>query len=169
MNILPSYDITGMSYFTGNLKTLTTENKHYRKVLSTTTNMQLVVMSLNKGQEIGTEIHPTTTQFIFVELGKVVAIIGKSKKITLKKGDHIIIPPNTKHNIINRSSEVAKLYTIYTPPEHPSHCVEPTKNDHVECLRTIGHHGGGLQSTGLQSIGHYAQGKNDYLKLYLKL
>jgi len=169
MNILPSNGITDrMSYFTGNLKSLTTKNDNYRKVITTTTNMQLVVMSLNKDEDIGAETHPTTSQFIFVELGKVVAIIGGSEPINLEEGDHIIIPPNTMHNIINKSNEVAKLYTIYTPPEHPSNCVEPTKTNHAECLRMIGQHGGdgsGGGGGGLHSIVHYTQGKDDYLKL----
>lgn len=165
MNILPSNGITDrMSYFTGNLKTLTTQNDNYRKVLTTTTNMQLVVMSLSAGEEIGAETHPTTSQFIFVELGEVVAIIGESEQI-LGAGDYVIIPPNTMHNIINQSDKVAKLYTIYTPPEHPSHCVEPIKTNHAECLRMIGHHGGGGLQSRLQSSVHYKQGKDDYLKL----
>ena len=103
--------------FRGNIESLTLSNNYYRKVLYTTSNMQLVVMSLKPNEEIGSEIHNTTSQFIRIEEGCATAIIDK-KRYYLKPNDSIIIPPGSRHNIINRGYINLKLYTIYTPPEH---------------------------------------------------
>lgn len=110
----------------GNLETLTIRNKNYRKVLHTTNNMQLVLMSLLPDEEIGAETHEKTTQFIRVESGKARAIV-KNKVFYLKAGDFITIPPKNKHNIINNGDEPLKLYTIYTPPQHPRDLVQKYK------------------------------------------
>jgi quercetin dioxygenase-like cupin family protein len=112
-----------------NLEKLTLANNNYRKVINTTPNMQLVLMSLKPGVEIGSEIHPKTSQFIRVEGGKCVAEFG-GKKYSLKDGDSIVIPPNTKHNIwcSKSSKEDAKLYTIYTPPEHKPGTIQIEKS-----------------------------------------
>jgi mannose-6-phosphate isomerase-like protein (cupin superfamily) len=118
-----------MTDFYGNIEKLTLKNKNYRKVLATTKNMQLVLMSLKPLEEIGTEVHKHTSQFMRIEKGSCVAIIG-SKKIKLKDDDFIIIPPNTKHNIINNSkTEKLKLYSIYTPPEHKPGLIQKRKDD----------------------------------------
>jgi mannose-6-phosphate isomerase-like protein (cupin superfamily) len=80
--------------------------------------MQLVLMSLSPGEEIGMEIHPHTSQFIRVESGMARVYIGR-KMYILRDGDAVIIPPRKKHKIINNGHEDLKLYTIYSPPEHP--------------------------------------------------
>lgn len=103
--------------FRGNIEKMTIKNNYYRKVIYTTSNMQLVIMSLKPKQEIGSEIHQHTSQFIRVEEGFANAIVN-NKKYYLKSGDAIIIPPGSIHNIINNGCEDLKLYTIYTPPEH---------------------------------------------------
>jgi len=107
-----------MSHFKTNIERKTVSNTYYRTVLFTTKNMQLVMMSLLPGEEIGREKHPHTTQFIRVEKGRGKAKIGK-KSLTLKDGDCLIIPPGKWHNIFNSGKKMLKLYTIYTPPEHP--------------------------------------------------
>jgi mannose-6-phosphate isomerase-like protein (cupin superfamily) len=110
------------------LEQLTIDNTNYRKVLRTTPNMQLVLMSLLPGEEIGEEIHPYTTQFIRVEQGQAIAIVD-NKKYNMKDGDSIMIPLGIKHNIINPSRTAhLKLYTIYSPPEHPYNRIEVTKS-----------------------------------------
>ncbi len=101
----------------GNINKITENNQYFRRVLSTTPNMQLVVMSLKPKQEIGMEIHPYTTQFIRIEKGNGIALID-NVKYELYDGIAIIVPLNTKHNIINISNKPLKLYTIYTPPIH---------------------------------------------------
>jgi mannose-6-phosphate isomerase-like protein (cupin superfamily) len=105
-------------YYYGNIDKQTRKNNYYRKVIFTTKNMQLVFMSIPKGEDIGTEIHKKISQFIRVESGKGYAnISGNIHK--LKKDFAILIPPGKKHNIVNTGRKPLKLYTIYSPPEHP--------------------------------------------------
>ena len=121
-----------MTEFFGNIEKLTIKNKHYRKVIGTTTNMQLVLMSLRPGEEIGAEVHEHTTQFIRIEAGNCVAIVG-DETLELHADNAIIVPPKTNHNIINSSKEHdLKLYTIYTPPEHEPECIQHKKSD--QCI-----------------------------------
>lgn len=106
---------------------LTESNANYRKVLATTPNMQLVVMNLKPGEEIGFEIHPYITQFFRIEKGEGVGIVN-NKAYALKEGSVLIVPLNTEHNIINLSkTKPLKLYTIYTPPNHPYDRVQKYK------------------------------------------
>lgn len=115
--------------FHANLESLTTSNTYYRKVLCTSNNMQLVIMSIPVGENISYEIHQDHDQFIRIEKGKGEAIIGQKDKKTyaLKDGDCIIIPANTYHEIINIGHEPLQLYTIYTPPEHV-----PSRIDYIK-------------------------------------
>lgn len=115
-----------MNFFKGNIEKKTRSNSFYRRVLSTTPNMQLVLMSLKPNIEIGMEKHPNTTQFIRVEKGRGMAIISGSKRF-LKDGDALMIPPNVYHNIINTGKKPLKLYTLYSPPEHAQQHTEKTK------------------------------------------
>jgi mannose-6-phosphate isomerase-like protein (cupin superfamily) len=113
-----------------NLDNTTVQNTDYRKVLATSNNMQLVVMSIPKHENINFEIHKDHDQFIKVEKGSCTAIIGDNsnkKSYILNEGDCIIIPLNTYHEIINTGNESLKLYTIYTPPEH-----DVNRIDHVK-------------------------------------
>jgi mannose-6-phosphate isomerase-like protein (cupin superfamily) len=102
-----------------NIEKKTLENSYWRKVLFTTPQLQLVLMSIPPKQDIGEEIHKNTTQFIRIESGHGIAIIS-GKKYILKDGTALVIPPNTKHNIICTDKEKSlQLYSIYSPPEHP--------------------------------------------------
>ena len=101
----------------------TLSNNNYRKVLYTTKQQQLVVMSLPVGDDIPMEKHPHTTQFIRIEKGIAQAIVD-GKKYKLVDGDAIIIPQNTEHYIKNIGSNTLKLYTIYSPPEHPINTIQ---------------------------------------------
>ena len=100
-----------------NIEKETIGNRYYRKVLYTTEQLQLVIMSLEPGEEIGLETHANTTQFIRVEKGVGKAIIG-SHQISLADGVAVIIPAGKSHNIINMGKKKMKLYTLYSPPEH---------------------------------------------------
>jgi quercetin dioxygenase-like cupin family protein len=93
-------------------------DKPYEGLVHTDANIQLVLMSLAVGDTIHKEKHKSTTQFFRVEKGQIKAIVA-GKTYNLKDGDTIIIPPNTWHEIIQIGSKPAKLYTIYSPPEHP--------------------------------------------------
>jgi len=121
-----------MAEFYGNIEEMTTTNLKYRRVLGTTPGMQLVVMSLGPLEEIGMEVHPTTTQFIRVESGKAKCIID-GKEYILDDDEAIIIPSNKQHNVINLSDkDDLKIYTIYSEPVHDRKCVQEKKQD-TEC------------------------------------
>lgn len=109
-----------------NIEQQTKNNSNYRQVVFTD-NLQLVLMSIKPKEEIGEEIHPHTDQFFRIESGKGKAIVdGKTYK--LRDGVGLIIPKNTKHNIINtHSTKELKLYTIYAPPDHPADLIEKNK------------------------------------------
>jgi mannose-6-phosphate isomerase-like protein (cupin superfamily) len=104
----------------GDLNKMTLDNNNYRKIISTTNHQQLVLMSLKPKEEIGMEIHKKVDQFIRIEKGTALAIIGKEnpKKYKLKKEFFITIPSGTYHNIINIGRSDLKLYSIYSPPNH---------------------------------------------------
>lgn len=105
----------------------TLENSYFREVLFTGPHSQLVVMALQPGEEIGQETHPDTDQFIRVEAGEGKAILN-GQETRLQDGSALVIPAGTEHNVINNSSsEALKLYTVYTPPEHPDGTIHKTK------------------------------------------
>lgn len=119
-----------MKGFITNIEKATTENTDYRRVLYTAHGLQLVVQSLEPGVEIGEEIHGLD-QFIRVEEGEVeVTLDGTSH--TLHDDDCVVIPRGTKHNVVNKSTNTAKLYSIYGPAEHKDGIVQPTKADEKE-------------------------------------
>lgn len=113
-----------------NIEKATIKNTYFRKVINTTKEMQLVYMSVNPYDELGSEVHPTTSQFIRVEEGNGVAIIG-DKRFNLSDGSAVLIPSKTRHNIIAGKNGL-KLYTIYSPPEHSKNCIQKINNIH-EC------------------------------------
>src|SRR3989338_7317408 len=116
-----------MEYFYGNIEEATLDNPAYRRVLATTINLQVVLMSLRPRQEIGREVHPTTTQFIRIEHGTGLAIVN-GQEYQLFDGVYIVIPPSTWHNIRNLSqTDPLQLYTIYSPPEHEVALIESSK------------------------------------------
>lgn len=113
--------------FAGDIEKITLKNNNYRKVLFTSKRMQLVVMSIKPREDIGSEVHKTIDQFIRIEKGAGIAILG-TKKYKLKDGAAVIIPAGVKHNIINTSKTNAlKLYTIYSPPNHPVDTIQKNK------------------------------------------
>ncbi len=93
--------------------------------------MQLVLMSLLPGEEIGEEIHEGNDQFFRFEQGKGQCIID-GNKYEIADGDVIIIPSGAKHNVINTGSDSLKMYTIYTPPHHKDGIVRATRKDAEE-------------------------------------
>jgi len=116
-----------MKGYFGNIEKETLENDNYRKVLFTGPQSQLVVMSLQPGEEIGEEIHDDHDQFIRIEQGEAKVIIDEEVRV-LKEDEATIIPAGSKHNVINVSdSKELKLYTIYSPAEHPKGTVFKTK------------------------------------------
>ncbi|SDZ35243.1 Mannose-6-phosphate isomerase, cupin superfamily [Jannaschia faecimaris] len=114
-----------IGYF-GNIEELTEENSDFRRVLYSGTKLQLVLMSIEPGGEIGGETHEGTDQFFRVEDGKGRAVIdGVTHKIGA--GDGFVVPAGAHHNVICTGHEPLKLYTIYGPPHHRDHLVQKTK------------------------------------------
>jgi len=110
----------------------TEENEFFREVLYTGPHSQLVVMSIGVGEDIGMETHDDIDQFIRIEGGTGKAVLDDDE-YELKDGSAVVIPAGTKHNVINTSPEKAlKLYTVYTPPEHPDGVVHKTKAEALE-------------------------------------
>ncbi|MBK9257314.1 MAG: cupin domain-containing protein [Saprospiraceae bacterium] len=115
--------------FKSNIEKETLENKNFRKVLYTGKHLQLVLMNLKAGEEIGEETHRNSDQFFRFESGSGKCIIDETEYF-VKDGDDIIVPSGAKHNIINldKDSEL-KLYTIYSPPHHKFDSIWLTKAD----------------------------------------
>jgi mannose-6-phosphate isomerase-like protein (cupin superfamily) len=107
---------------------LTDKNDAYRRVVWTTKQAQLVVMSIPKGDDIHFEVHPKTTQFIKIEKGQGFGDI-EGQRYNLKDGESLFIPAGIHHYIKNTGKTSLKLYTIYSPPEHPENLVEETNPD----------------------------------------
>ncbi len=106
----------------------TLENENFRKVLYTAPHSQLVVMSLLPKEEIGEEVHHLD-QFLRIEAGEGLAILDGVEHV-IQKDSVVVVPAETRHNIINTSAELPmKLYTIYSPAEHKDGTIHKTKAD----------------------------------------
>lgn len=116
-----------MKGYIGNIEKETKENENFRKVLFTAPHSQLVVMSLLPGEDIGEEVHEVD-QFIRVETGKGKAVLD-GEEFEIEDDWAVVIPAGTRHNIINTSSEKMKLYTIYSPANHPEGTIHSTKEE----------------------------------------
>lgn len=115
-----------MKGFVADIKEITEENADFRRVLYTGKNLQLVLMSLHPGEEIGEEVHATHDQFFRIETGKgVVRIDGVQSKI--KKDHAVIVPAGARHNIVNTGEKPMRLYTLYAPPQHRDGFVAKTR------------------------------------------
>lgn len=124
-----------MSGYSVNIDTKTLANPHFRQVLYTAPHSQLVVMTLQAGEEIGLERHEDGDQFIRVEAGEGEALVD-GERHPLRDGVAVVIPAGTEHNVVNTSdAEPLRLYTIYTPPEHPDGTINRTKREAEEYER----------------------------------
>ena len=113
--------------FKTNIEVETSSNENFRKVIYTSKHLQLVLMTLQAQEEIGMEVHLHIDQFFRIESGSGKCVINQNEYF-LKSGDVIVIPAGAKHNIINESkTELLKLYTIYTPPNHKDGTIRKTK------------------------------------------
>lgn len=115
-----------MKGYCDDIEKATTENTDFRRVLYTGKNLQLVVMTLQPGDEIGSEVHEDRDQFFRFEEGKgVVVIDGKYNEV--EDGSGVVVPAGARHNVINQGAAPLKLYTLYAPPEHKDGIVQSTK------------------------------------------
>jgi mannose-6-phosphate isomerase-like protein (cupin superfamily) len=106
----------------------TVANEDFRRVLYTGPNTQLVLMTLRPGEDIGLETHDGHDQFIRVEAGTGVVLLD-GEESALADGSAVVIPAGVEHNIINTSNQPLRLYTLYSPPEHPDGTVHRTKRE----------------------------------------
>ncbi|KML30934.1 cupin domain-containing protein [Priestia aryabhattai] len=118
--------------FVININEASKQNNTYRTALWTGTHLQVTLMSLKPGEDIGLEIHPNVDQFLRIEQGQGVVQMGKSKNnLTFKRkvydDDAIFIPAGTWHDVTNIGTTPLKLYSIYAPPNHPFGTVHVTK------------------------------------------
>lgn len=128
-----------MSGYSVNIEEKTLQSDNFREVLYTTKRSQLVIMTLQAGEEIGMEHHTGHDQFIRVEEGQGVAILD-GEEHTLEDGTAVVIPAGTEHNVINTSkTEPLRLYSLYMPPEHPDGIVHKTKEEADQYEQDHGH------------------------------
>jgi len=114
--------------YISNIRDETKENTDFRRVLFTDDNMQLVLMSLKPGEEIGKETHPETSQFIRIEEGNGTLLIY-DEEFSMETESAVIVPEGVEHNLINTGGVDLKLYTLYSTPEHKEVTVHKTKDD----------------------------------------
>ena len=117
-----------MKGFVDDIEKLTEENEDFRRVLYTGHHLQLVLMSLQPGEEIGEEVHEDRDQFFRIEEGEGEVVIDGVRH-EVEDDDAIIVPAGARHNVICTGDSPLRLYTLYGPPEHRDGVVHPTKAD----------------------------------------
>ncbi|QAS51280.1 cupin domain-containing protein [Halobacillus litoralis] len=127
----------GPESYVVNINEATKQNNTYRTALWTGSHLQMTVMSINVGEDIGLEMHPNLDQFLRIEQGQGFVQMGKSKdQLNFEKNVYddsaIIIPAGTWHNLTNTGETPLKLYSIYAPPNHPFGTVHVTKADAID-------------------------------------
>lgn len=121
-----------MTGYVGKIEKITEDNSFFRQVVYTGKYEQLVVMCLKPGEDIGLEVHDTVDQFFRIEEGRG-KVIMNDEETDFEDGFGIIVPAGTKHNIVNTSqTEDLKLYTIYSPPNHPDGTIHKTREEAME-------------------------------------
>jgi mannose-6-phosphate isomerase-like protein (cupin superfamily) len=118
----------------------TEQNRTFRTALWTGRHLQVTLMSISVGEDIGVEIHPELDQFLRIEQGQGIVQMGYSRDNMNLQGrvsedDAIIIPAGTWHNLTNTGNIPLKLYSIYAPPQHPRGTVHVTRADAIAAER----------------------------------
>jgi mannose-6-phosphate isomerase-like protein (cupin superfamily) len=122
-----------MTGFVGSIEKLTEKNNYFRQVLFTGKHTQLVVMCLQPGEEIGNEVHPNVDQFFRIEEGSAKFIFNGKEEHVVKAGDAVVVPAGTYHNVVNAlKTKALRLYTLYSPPNHPDGTIHKTKAEAEE-------------------------------------
>jgi mannose-6-phosphate isomerase-like protein (cupin superfamily) len=129
-----------MNGWVGDVEQATLDNENFRTVVFTGEHTQLTVMRLRPGEDIGREVHPHLDQFLRIERGRARVEFGSTEdeiEETHEVQDDwaIIVPAGVWHNVVNTGSEDVKLYSLYSPPEHPANTVHRTKADAEEAER----------------------------------
>ncbi|SFP46039.1 cupin domain-containing protein [Salibacterium halotolerans] len=117
-----------------NINEATKQNQTFRTTLWTGDHLQVTVMSIPPGSDIGLEVHPDVDQFLRIEEGEGLVRMGDTEDHVFFQrrvfdDDAVMVPAGTWHNLINTGNMPLKLYTIYAPPEHPYGTIHMTKED----------------------------------------
>ena len=129
-----------MTGYVGPIEQQTMKNNYFRQVLFTGKYCQLVVMCLQAGEEIGNEVHPAVDQFFRIEEGEAKFVFNGKEEHVVHDGDAVVVPAGTFHNVINTSkTKTLKLYTVYSPPNHPDGTVHKNKAE-AEAAEEQEHH-----------------------------
>ena len=128
-----------MTEYVGPIEKQTLENTYFRQVLFTGKHTQLVVMCLAPGEEIGDEVHQKVDQFFRIEQGEARFVLDEKREHQVGDGDAVVVPAGTYHNVINTSKTAPlKLYTLYSPPNHPDETIHKTKAE-AEAAEALEH------------------------------
>jgi mannose-6-phosphate isomerase-like protein (cupin superfamily) len=124
----------GPQPFVVNIDEATKRNNNFRTALWTGDHLQVTLMSINVGDDIGLEVHPNVDQFIRVEEGQGLVRMGNRRdnlnfQRRVEDDFAIMVPAGTWHNVINTGNRPLKVYSIYAPPQHPRNTVHVTKAD----------------------------------------
>jgi len=123
----------GPDPFVANIEEATRANSNYRTTLWTGNNLQVTLMTIQPGHDVGLEVHMTTDQFLRIEDGKATVYLGDSRENLQSweadNDDAVIVPAGTWHNLVNSGDRPLKVYSIYAPPQHPHGTVHATKED----------------------------------------
>jgi mannose-6-phosphate isomerase-like protein (cupin superfamily) len=122
----------GPKPFAVDIEKATLQNTYFRTALWTGDHLQVTLMSIPVGGEIGLEAHPQLDQFLRIEAGTGLVKMGQTKELLdyqakVSDGYAVIVPAGTWHNMINIGNRPIKLYSIYAPPQHPHGTVHKTK------------------------------------------
>lgn len=126
----------GREPFVININKAAKQNRTFRTALWTGEHLQVTLMSIKVGEDIGLEVHPHVDQFLRIEEGHGVVKMGDEKdnlyyQRHVSDDDAIMVPAGTWHNVINTGDKLLKLYSIYAPPNHPFGTVHRTKTDAI--------------------------------------
>ena len=132
----------GKEPFVINIEGAVEKNNTFRTALWTGEHLQVTLMSIDVGEDVGLEVHPDTDQFLRIEEGQGIVRMGDAKdnlyyQKSVTEDDAIMVPAGKWHNLINTGNEPLKLYSIYAPPEHPFGTVHQTK---AEAIAAEEHH-----------------------------
>jgi mannose-6-phosphate isomerase-like protein (cupin superfamily) len=122
--------------YIGKLKSDTKHNHSFRRALFTGGHLQLVIMSLQPGEEIGTEVHEVDQLLYFVDGDGRVVLDGE--RVEVEKGMVVCIPAGVQHNVINANGDAMKLFTVYAPPEHAAGTVQETSEEADRSREPVG-------------------------------
>lgn len=122
--------------FTINIEQAAIRNNNFRTALWTGEHLQVTLMSIDVGGDVGLEVHPNTDQFLRIEQGQGLVQMGQTKNnLTFQRrvgnDDAIMVPAGTWHNLTNTGNIPLKLYSIYAPPEHPFGTVHVTQEEAI--------------------------------------